>query len=141
MVLSNPIRRLRSPEIGLSRLKNRIRMHLPNAASLKSAAAGGQAVDANGRDLKSRIVQRLETFAESLSGLIQVDLDGDTAIVTGSLDSDDDRQLVIRIVSQVREVASIRDRLEVAYPGRSNAVVDEPEALWSWVLGCWGQRP
>ena len=98
-------------------------------------------VAAPDRGLKSRVEQRLATLAEGLCERIRVELVDETVILTGTVDSDYERQFVMRIVLQLSEVVSIQDRLQVEYPGRPEPDHEDPEALWTWLLGCWGQRP
>lgn len=141
MILSSEIHRARPTEKAGLTFPNRIRPHLDavSAASFRSTAP--TAYVASEADLKAKVRRHIESYAECLADLVQIEVDGDTVIVSGTVDSDDDRQLVVQIISLIREVLSIRDQMQVAYPGRARQTGDDPAAVWTAILGCWGQQP
>lgn len=122
---------------------NRIRNHFAvvPATSRTNGAASLAATRSIDADLKSKVKRHLETFADYLSDVLRIEIDGDTVIVSGTVESDDDRQLVMRIISNIREALSIRDQMDVSYFGRGSRRDQEPQALWTSILGCWGQQP
>lgn len=132
MILSNEISRMRPADQPGLAFHNRLRPHFPAASA---------AVRPGESDLKSRVRRHIESYAESLSDVVEIEVDGDTVIVSGTVDSDDDRQLVVQIIGLIREVLSIRDQMQVAYPGRVRPTGEEPKELWTAILGCWGQQP
>lgn len=141
MVLSSEIHRVRPTEKPGLTFPNRIRSHFDAVSATNSRTALPTAGRLCDGDLKAKVQRHLESYAESLSGVVQIEVDGDTVIVSGTVDSDDDRQLVVQIISLIRDVLSIRDQMQVAYPSRGRQTGEAPEALWTAILGCWGQQP